>query len=237
MANILSSLAKASDPKHAGVALLALNVFSTALAAATNTFAAATDKNTSAEDKKFLVPAGIATGVANVGLYLALTLKAIKGMEKVANNVIKNMALKGTLKENALNYANNAIKKAETKKLFKKSPEYIADMKSYLFRNGKLSKNAVAEYKDNIKGCASVAGALIGVVVGYGVLSPIIRDVSAYFVQKHMEKKNPSYKDKPYRPYFDPSHFKIGYAHTKQPLNLNSYMAFTRKTPAGQLKV
>ena len=76
---LFTSLEKFSNPAKAGVALLALNVFSTALAAAANTVAAATDKNTSAEDKKFLVPAGIATGIANIGLYLAFTLKVIKG--------------------------------------------------------------------------------------------------------------------------------------------------------------
>ena len=224
----LTSLANFSDPKKAGNALLWLNVFSTALAATTNTVAAAIDKNTSQDDKKFLIPAGIMTGVANVGLYLALTLKVISAMEKKANNVIKEMAIKGTLKDNALKYANNTIKKAENAKIFKKSPEYIADMKNYLFKNGKLSKSAVAEYKDTIKGAASVTGAFIGVIVGYGILSPIIRDVSAYFVQKHMEKKNPKYKEAPYRPYFDPGHFKVGYASKKQPLNMNTYMAFTR---------
>ena len=228
MANFLESLIKFSDPKQAGKALLWLNVFSTALAATTNTVAAAIDKNTSQEDKKFLVPAGIATGVANIGLYLALTLKVIDAMGKKAKNVIKDMAINGTLKENAEIYVKNNINKAKNAKIFKKTPEHIADMEKYYFRNGKLSKNAVAEYKDNIKGAASVMGAFIGVVVGYGILSPIIRDVSAYFIQKHMEKKNPSYKDKPYRPYFDPSHFKVGYVSKKQPLNMNTYMAFTR---------
>ncbi len=237
MSDFLGSLVKFSDPKQAGKALLYLNVFSTALAAATNTLAAATDKNTSQEDKKFLIPAGIMTGVANIGLYLALTLKVIKAMGKKAENVIKEMEQNGTLEENALKYANNSIKKVEGAKIFKKSAEYIADMKNYLFKDGKLTQNALEEYKGTIKGCASVAGAFIGVIVGYGILSPIIRDVSAYFVQKHMEKKNPKYKEAPYRPYFDPGHFKIGYASKKQPLNLNNYMAFTRAKSVGNMKI
>ena len=224
----VQKLANFSDPKKAGTALLLINVFSTALAAVTNTFAAAIDKNTSAEDKKFLIPAGIMTGVANIGMYFALTSKAIAFMGKKANEVIKNMAIRGTLKENAENYANKILNNAKNAKIFKKSPEYIADMEKYYFKNGALSKNAIAEYKDVVKGAASVTGAFIGVVVGYGILSPIIRDVSAYIVQKHLEKKNPKYKEAPYRPYFDPGHFKVGYASKKQPLNMNTYMAFTR---------
>ena len=237
LASGVQKLANFSDPKKAGTALLLINVFSTALAAVTNTFAVATDKNTSPEDKKFLIPAGIATGVANIGMYLALTLKVIDLMGKKAKDVIKNMAINGTLKENAEIYTKNAIDKAKNAKIFKKTSDYIADMEKYYFRNGKLSKNAVAEYKDNIKGAASVMGAFIGVVIGYGILSPIIRDVSAYFVQKHMEKKNPDYKDKPYRPYFDPGHFKVGYASQKQPLNMNTYMAFTRSNRNKSLSI
>ena len=46
------------DPSKAGKTLLVLNAAGMIAAAASNTFAAAVDKNTSAEDKKFLVPAG-----------------------------------------------------------------------------------------------------------------------------------------------------------------------------------
>ena len=253
LANVVKNLASFSDPKKAGSALMWINVFSTALAAATNTFAAAQDKNTSSEDKKFLVPAGIATGVANVGLYLALTLNVIKTMEKKAEDVIKTMVNNNTIEKNTLEYVNKAVSKAQSglfnTGLFAKKPKYVQDMKNYLLedgsvknilQDGKVTQNAIQEYKDTIKGCASVTGAFIGVIVGYGILSPIIRDVSAYFVQKHMEKKNPNWKDAPYKPYFDPSHFKIGYASTKQPLNMNTYMAFTRSrnvVPNASLKV
>ena len=241
LADIMKRLASFSDPKKAGSALMWINVFSTAFAAATNTFAAAQDKNTSSEDKKFLIPAGVATGVANVGLYLALTLNVIKAMEKKAEAVIKTMVDNNTIEKNTLEYVNKAVSKAQSgflkTGLFAKKPEYIQDMKNYLLedgnvknilQDGKVTENAIQEYKDTIKGCASVTGAFIGVIIGYGILSPIIRDVSAYFVQKHMEKKNPEYKDAPYRPYFDPGHFKIGYTSKKQPLNMNTYMAFTR---------
>ena len=99
---------------------------------------------------------------------------------------------------------------------------------------------AIKEYKEVMKGCGSVLGAFAGVIIGCGILTPIFRDVSAYFVQKHMEKKNPSLKNKPYKPYFDPAHIKVGYASTKQPLNMNTYMAFTRSRnvfPNASLKV
>lgn len=236
MADMLSRIITSLERVSAGKALLGINVFSTALAAATNTFAVATDKNTSAEDKKFLVPAGIATGFANVGLYLAFTLKVIDKLEKSANNVIKNMTEKGTLEKNALNFANKSIENA-SKGLFKKKPEFIADMRKYLLKDGKITQKGLDVYKSEIKGAASVTGALVGAVVAYGILSPIIRDVSAYFVQKHMEKTNPSYKDKPYRPYFDPGHFKVGYANQKQPLNMNTYMAFTRAKRTNSLSI
>ena len=268
MANFLNSLVKFSDPKQAGKALLWLNVFSTALAATTNTLAVATDKNTSPDDKKFLIPAGVMTGVANIGLYLALTLKCIGSMEKLAEKAIGGMLQKGTFKDSAADYTKRILEKAKNKEYLqdmqrflpktktanaKEIAEFIgtekiaknAEMENFLkgFKNllndkkstGKfqeLLKNGITnsemQYMETVKGCGSVLGAFIGVIVGYGILSPIIRDVSAYVVQKHMEKKNPKLKNVPYKPYFDPAHIKVGYASTKQPLNINTYMAFTR---------
>ena len=229
MANILNSLKNLS----AGKSLLLINVFSTALAAATNTVAAAIDKNTSAEDKKFLIPAGIATGVANCGIYYFMTDKMIKHLEnKVAPKICEILKKDGKLESSALEYVKTKISKAENgflkTGLFKKTPEMVQSMKDTLLNGNKASADAIKEYQGTIKGFLSVAGAFAGVVIGSGILSPIIRDLSAYFVQKHMEKTNPSYKDKPYRPYFDPGHFKVGYASQKQPLNMNTYMAFTR---------
>ena len=229
----------------AGDKLLAINTFSMVLAALTNTAAAAVDKNTSKEDKKFLVPAGLATGVANIGIYFTMTRKIIKSLENKADKVVKNMAPKN-LDQKALEYVNKVITKAENAKVFKKSPEAIKDMRSYLLANpnvkdilkdGKLTQQAFNEYSYSVKEAASVFGSFIGVVVGCGIIATIIRDVSAYFVQKHLEEKNPSYKDAPYRPYFDPGHFKVGYASTKQPLNLNTYMAFTRAKSVDGIKV
>ena len=65
------------DPKKAGKTLLVINAMGMVFAALSNTYAAAVDKNTSAEDKKFLVPAGFVTGAANIGLYYAMTQKII----------------------------------------------------------------------------------------------------------------------------------------------------------------
>ena len=242
MADILNKafthLEKISNPEKAGNTLLGLNVLSMILAAASNTFAIAKDKNTSQEDKKFLIPAGVATGVANIGAYFAITRKIIKGLEGTAGKILKGMEDKGTLKDNVLKYVNKSIEKAESG-LFKKKPEYIKDMKTYLLKDGAPTKEAISQYKEVVKGCGSVLGAFAGVVIGCGILTPIFRDVSAYFVQKRMEKKNPSLKDAPYRPYFDPSHIKVGYASKKQPLNMNTYMAFTRsrKISSDLLKV
>ena len=228
-----------------GDKLLAINTFSMVLAAITNTVAAAIDKNTSQDDKKFLVPAGLATGVANIGIYFVMTRKIIENLEKKAHEIVNKMEPK-TLEKKALEYVNKVITKTENKKIFKKSPEYIKDMREYLLKNpdvkdiknkGVITQNALNEYMKSIKDAASVAGSLVGVVIGCAIISTIIRDVSAYFVQKHLEKKNPKYKEAPYRPYFDPGHFKVGYASKKQPLNMNTYMAFTRAKSTNNMKV
>ncbi len=229
----------------AGDKLLAINTFSMVLAALTNTAAAAVDKNTSKEDKKFLVPAGLATGVANIGIYFAMTRKIIKSLENKADKVVRNMADKN-LDQKTLEYVDKVVSKAENATVFKKSPEFIKHMREYLLANpdvkdilkeGKLTPQAITEYGYSVKEAASVFGSFIGVVIGCGILTTIIRDVSAYFVQKHLEKKNPDLKDAPYRPYFDPGHFKIGYASKKQPLNLNTYMAFTRAKSVDGMKI
>ena len=75
-------------------------------------------------------------------------------------------------------------------------------------------------------------------VIGCGILTPLIRDTSAYLVQKQMEKRNPNLKDLPYKPYFDPAHLKVShnldYVNiSKQPLTLKNYMAFTN----GSMKI
>ena len=300
----------------AGDKLLAINTFSMVLAAITNTAAAAVDKNTSKEDKKFLVPAGLATGVANIGVYFAMTRKIIQSLAGddnhigYADKIIDKMTEDGSISKNVIGYVEKTITNAESTKSFKKYSEVLQDVKDTLSKSpnikdilkecklpeealtkpeelvqteydvlktllknpnakeilkdkdakliGKamekirplqdmrkyflekpninvkditkaiLKSEARTEYGYSVKDAASVMGSFIGVVIGCGIIATIFRDVSAYFVQKHLEKKNPSYKDKPYRPYFDPSHFKIGYAKTKQPLNMNTYMAFTR---------
>ena len=60
--NMAKGLLKACNPNpnKAGNILLAINALGMVFAALSNTYAAAVDKNTSAEDKKFLVPAGLA---------------------------------------------------------------------------------------------------------------------------------------------------------------------------------
>ena len=76
------------DPSKAGKTLLFLNVAGMVLAALSNTFAAANDKNTSAEDKKFLIPAGLVTGVANIAAYFGVTKTFCKSFTKKAQGVL-----------------------------------------------------------------------------------------------------------------------------------------------------
>ena len=269
------------DPSNAGKTLLILNTASMIFAALSNTFAIVKDKNTSNEDKKFLVPAGLATGVANIGAYFLMTeriIKKLKGDAKEALAKIDDVELT----KKSTDYALKQVKKAEEglfgTGLFKKSGDFIQSMKETLFENvevvkeeaqvaadvvkenvGEVAKEeaeAVVDalkgdiaqglkegtiaitqeaknlYKNNLKGGASVLGAFIGAVVGCGIITPIIRDVSAYFVQKRMESKNPALKEKPYQPYFDPAHLKVSHHNyytnvKKQPLTMKNYMAFT----------
>ena len=221
------------DPEKAGKLLLVINTLGMISAAVTNTFAAAVDKNTSAEDKKFLVPAGVATGFANIGIYYLMTDKIIKKLKISVKGVIDNMQEKGTLDDKAKILAQKTINKAEKgfmgTGLFKK-PELVESMKTNLFdKAGNITDNARNLYRDSVTASAGVAGAFFGAVVGCAILTPIIRDVSAYFVQKRMEKKNPEMADKPYKPYFEPTRLEsYRYGEVKrQPLSMKSYMAFT----------
>ena len=223
------------DPEKAGNLLLYLNVLGMISAAVTNTFAAAVDKNTSAEDKKFLVPAGIVTGFANIGVYCAMTDKIIEKLKKAVKPVIDNMKKDGTLDEKAKVLANKTIEKAQNG-LFKtgigkKSADIVDSMKQNLFdKNGQINDVARNLYEDNAKAAVGVAGAFFGAVVGSAILTPIIRDISAYFVQKHMEKKNPELKEQPYKPYFQLTKVDSSLYTKKQPLSMKSYMASTHNT-------
>ncbi|MBR1618059.1 hypothetical protein IJ670_07905 [bacterium] len=231
------------DPTKAGNTLLILNVFAMALAGLANTFAIATDKDTTSEDKKFLIPAGFATGAANVALYCLATRKIIKALEKHADKTLAKM--EGTQKyaDHVLKYTKDCYNKAKGgflgTGLFKKSDEVIKSMKETLFENGdftKVTQKAHEIFKEDVKGGASVLGAFAGAIIGCGILTPIIRDVSAYFIQKKMEQNNPELKAKPYRPYFDPGHWKLGQNMNnipKQPLTLENYIAFTN----GSMKI
>ncbi len=239
------------DPSKAGKTLLVLNALGMVFAAISNTFAAGTDKNTSKEDKKFLVPAGAATGVANIALYYGMTTKIIdklggKDITKngttthirgLADDIIDTMKQDGSFDVQLKNFVNNQISKAEKGGLFglgKKSSEYIESMKTSLLKNGLPSDYAASKFAGQIKSGMGVLGAFIGAVVGCAIFTPIIRDISAYFVQKVREKKNPSLQDQPYRPYFDPSHLKVDYKGKKQPLSMKAYMAFTN---SGNMKI
>ena len=230
---IVLNLLKQLDPyKEAGSLLMVLNALGMIFAALSNTFAAASDKNTSAQDKKILVPAGLATGAANIGLYYAMTKKLIKGLEKSADDHLK------TLKPDEIDsrtneFVNTKINKAQKGTLFgfgKKSAEYIDSMKNTLLKDAKPTDYALDLYKNNFKAGAGVLGAFIGAVVGCSILTPVIRDVSAYVVQKIREKKDPELQNKPYKPYFDPAHLKVRYNGKQQPLSLKTYMAFTNGT-------
>ena len=224
-----------------GNTLLYLNILAMGLAAAANTIAVVKDKNTNPEDKKFLVPAGIATGVANIGLYLALTKKIIKSMENSALNSIKEMEKNNTLVQKATDFANDTIRKAKNNIFKKNNPEhkqYVEDMKATLLSDGKATPFAINDFKNSLKDGASVVGAIAGVIISCGILTPVIRDVSAYFIQKKREKNNPDMKNKPYKPYFDPTHLKVQTDVTqKQPLNLTNYLAFTNRKTNGSMRV
>ena len=195
------------DPSNAGKTLLILNTASMIFAALSNTFAIVKDKNTSNEDKKFLVPAGLATGVANIGAYFLMTENIIKKLKKDAAVALDNID-EIELTKKSTDYALKQVKKAESgflnTGLFKKSPELIKSMKETLFESkevieegaqgaanalkGDLAK-AVKEgsvaitqeaknlYKNNLQGGASVLGAFIGAVVGCGIVTPIIREI------------------------------------------------------------
>lgn len=214
------------EPGKAGKFLLVVNALGMVFAALSNTYAAAVDKNTSAEDKKFLVPAGAATGVANIGLYYTLTTGIINALKNSAEKAIEAMS-KDDLIDKATKLVDNKIAKAKTQE--------IKDSIKSLYKNADGSINEAAKdlYKTTNKDAASVLGAFAGAVIGCAIITPIIRDVSAYFVQKHMEKKNPEMKDKPYKPYFEPTRIE-SVRYGSRPLTLKNYMAFTH---GGNLKV
>lgn len=238
MAKVVDKLINSLNPNvSSGKTLLVLNALGMAFAALSNTFAAAKDKNTSAEDKKFLIPAGLVTGVANIGIYFGMTKKMIDGFENSAKNAIKNLSDEDIVKK-SLEFANKQILKKEKgflgTGLFKKSPEYIQSMKTNLLKDGKPTEVAKQLFKDNVKSGAGVIAAFIGAIVGSAIITPIIRDVSAYIVQKRIEKQKPHLQEQPYFPYFDPTHVGMGphgkfdnVVAKKQPLSMKNYMAFT----------
>lgn len=243
---LVSKLIKSMDPNgKQGALLLWLNTFGMIFAALSNTFGVMKDKNTSQEDKKFLVPAGALTGVANIGVYYAITQRIIdklqgkEGFTGVADKQLAKMEKEGTLTANALEFVNKKVLKAEKGSIFgigKKSKEYVESMKVTLLDGNQLKEEGMQLFKDNVKAGYGVLGAFAGAVIGCAVLTPIIRDVSAYFVQKRMERHQPDLADKPYRPYFNPTHIMPQYKDMniqKQPLSMKNYMNFTN----GKMKV
>jgi hypothetical protein len=222
--------------------MLFLSVAGMISAAVTNTFAAAIDKNTSAEDKKFLVPAGAVTGVANIGVYYLMTDKMIRSLEKSAGNYIAKLATENTpeFDKKATAYIESIIKKAQGG-LFKNNDKQIkrvAEMKKALLKDketiaGGISDYAKDLYANHAKSGAGVLGAFAGAVIGCSILTPIIRDVSAWAIQKIREKKNPEIKDEPIKPYFEPT--RLNYSkYGNKPLTLKNYMNFTNQ---GNMKV
>jgi len=212
--------------KSTGKTLMVLNAIGIGFAAASNTFAAATDKNTSAEDKKFLVPAGAVTGLANLGIYFGMTNKLVNSLEgKVGDLVTQKMIDNDTFTRNAEQFVDSKIAKAAKTQ----SKEFVENMKSVLKKpDGSISDEGRSLFTTNVAKGLGVVGAFIGAVVGCAIITPILRDVSAYVVQKMREKKNPELQNKPYSPYFDPTHIGPRYAKVnKQPLSMTSYMNFT----------
>ena len=233
--------------KTTGKTLMILNALGIGFAAASNTFAAAVDKNTSAEDKKFLVPAGAVTGLANLGIYFGMTKKIIDALagrevsieEKAklslaeqkklggfAGKIIDKMVDDKTYLDRATAFVDNKLLKA-SKTI--KDPKLLESMKTSLKdSNGEITGYAKRMFGSNIRNGLGVIGAFVGAVVGCAIITPILRDVSAYAVQKWREKRNPELQSKPYSPYFDPSHIGPKYAKiNKQPLSMTSYMNFT----------
>ena len=237
------------DPSKAGKTLLGLNAIGMAAASASDTFAAAIDKNTSAEDKKFLIPAGIVTGLAKIGIYFTMTTAIInklqgctkfnkdgsvkKTIEGVADKALAIMEKDGKLVENATEYTNKIIKKAEKgllgTGLFKKSSDYVDSMKQTLKNGNEITDAAKTLYKNNFKSGFGVLGAFVGAVVGSAILTPIIRDVGAWAIQKIRENKNPELKGQPYKPYINVSSINAN-ALDRQPLNMKNYMSSTSST-------
>ena len=248
LTKMLDSLVKSCtpDPAKAGKTLLVINALGMVFAALSNTYAAAVDKNTSAEDKKFLVPAGAVTGIANIGVYYLMTDKMIKGLEKSAGTYIADLAQNNApeFAKKASAYIESIVKKAEGglfgTGLFKKSDDYIKNMKDALCTDGKSVANGITDYAKDLyanhaKSGAGVLGAFAGAVIGCSILTPIIRDVSAWAIQKRREKNNPELKEQPYKPYFEPTRIESHrYGAKKQPLSMKNYMAFAN---SGNLKV
>ena len=236
------------NPAKAGKTLLVINALGMVFAALSNTYAAAVDKNTSAKDKKFLVPAGFVTGAANIGLYYAMTTKIIDALQGKTTVKDGKEMVKVGLADKVLDYMSRNVDKdgktllqaaqekfveKEILKAGKVSEELKQGAETFLKKDNVITDEAKELFKKSFKSGFGVAGAFIGAVVGCAILTPIIRDVSAYFVQKHLEKNNPEMKDKPYRPYFEPTRIE-SVRYNRRPLTLKGYMAFTNK---GNMKV
>ena len=212
--------------KSTGKTLMFLNALAIGFAAASNTFAAAIDKNTSAEDKKFLVPAGAVTGLANLGIYFGMTNKLVNYLEgPVADKVTHNMIKNDTFTKGVETFVDKNLLKVSKRG----NKDLFESMKNTLKNaDGTVTDAARVLYTKNIAKGLGVVGAFIGAVVGCAIITPILRDVSAYAVQKLREKNNPALQNKPYSPYFDPTHIGPKYAKlNKQPLSMTSYMNFT----------
>ena len=222
---VLKTLNLINPDKSAGKTLMWLNALGIGFAAASNTFAAATDKNTSAEDKKFLVPAGAVTGLANLGIYFGMTNKLVGYLEKNVADKVKDTMLKNkTFTKGVETFVDGKLLKAQ-----KGKQDLFQSMKNTLKNpDGSVTPAARFLYEKNVSKGLGVVGAFIGAVVGCAIITPILRDVSAYAVQKIREKNNPDLQNKPYMPYFDPTHIGPRYAKlNKQPLSMTSYMNFT----------
>lgn len=236
MANPLIDLLKSCnpDPKKAGKTLLVLNAMGMLFAAASDTFAAAIDKNTPKEEKKFLIPAGVATGVAKIGIYYLMTDKIINGLKNAAGRVVDNMKPE-ELTKNAKDFALKQVDKAQ-KGLFKKSDDYVKSMKNTLFEGGDI-KNSITDaakqlYKDKTIASGSVLGSFIGAVIGCSLITPIIRDVGAYFVQKMMDKKKGGTStQEDIKPYLDIVNSRsLMVTPQFKPMSMSNYMKATHST-------
>ena len=100
-----------------------------------------------------------------------------------------------------------------------------------LVRKGKIgSKGLNEEGKNLLMGGAGTLASLMGAVVTNNIITPIVRNKCATFVQKKFSSNQSTANMPVYKPTSS-----IPYTAQKNPMSINSYMAFTKS--GGNLKI